>query len=435
MTQGAHKILTHVGYGFAELGVSAIESFLRLYLLIYLTSTIGLSADLAGYAVSIGILWDAFADPIMGKISDKTRTKWGRRLPWIFAGTPILALAFVFIFFLTPIANPNHPWAIFWEVTLLNILLNTAMSMVSVPHLALGNELQGDTTQNRTAIYAWRSAMTLFGFLVGILVPAVLNASGIKLTRPELTFAGIIAVICLFATAVTLFSCRERSVDPTTIYPENSVKIRDLLRGKVGKLMLAFFIATFAQGLNSVLAMYYYRFTLALDDQAIGKILIVFVLTLCATIPFWVSGAKRVSKTTLIGYGTAALGIISSIAYPMFPAGQLNGPYLMAVVGGCLLGSSGLLESLLVDTAEDQKIEAGTLGVVFGLWKFMAKAARGIAIAFGGKLLAIIGYTPTSTPDSAVLVNIAWLFGPGVGVFFLLTGILLVFEKNKNSRV
>jgi Na+/melibiose symporter-like transporter len=309
------------------------------------------------------------------------------------------------------------------------------MSMVSVPHLALGNELKGDTTQNRTAIYAWRSAMTLFGFLVGILVPAVLNASGIKLTRPELTFAGIIAVICLFATAVTLFSCRERSVDPTTIYPENSVKIRDLLRGKVGKLMLAFFIATFAQGLNSVLAMYYYRFTLALDDQAIGKILIVFVLTLCATIPFWVSGAKRVSKTTLIGYGTAALGIISSIAYPMFPAGQLNGPYLMAVVGGCLLGSSGLLESLLVDTAEDQKIEAGTLGVVFGLWKFMAKAARGIAIAFGGKLLAIIGYTPTSTPDSAVLVNIAWLFGPGVGVFFLLTGILLVFEKNKNSRV
>jgi Na+/melibiose symporter-like transporter len=277
--------------------------------------------------------------------------------------------------------------------------------------------------------------MTLFGFLVGILVPSILNASGIKLIRPELTFAGIIAVICLFATAVTLFSCREHDVDPAALNSKNSLKIGDVLRGRVGKLMLAFFIATFAQGLNSVLAMYYYRFTLALDDQAIGKILIVFVLTLCATIPFWVYGAKRVSKTTLIGYGTAVLGIIGSVAYPMFPSGQLNGPYLMAVVGGCLLGSSGLLESLLVDTAEEQKIEAGTLGVVFGLWKFMAKSARGIAIAFGGKLLAISGYTPTSTPDSAVLVNIAWLFGPGVGVFFLLTGILLVFEKNKNSRV
>ena len=429
MASRTHKIMSHVGYGFAELGVSAIESFLRLYLLIYLTNSIGLSADLAGYAVSIGILWDAFADPIMGKISDKTRTRWGRRLPWIFAGAPILALSFVFIFFLTPIDNPTNPWPVFWQVTLLNILLNTAMSMVSVPHLALGNEINGEATQDRTAIYAWRSAMTLFGFLVGILVPSVLNALGSKLHHPELAFAIIIAAISLFATAVTLFSCREHRAADTITAEGHDVKIGHLLRGKVGKLMIAFFIATFAQGLNSVLAMYYYRFALALDDQAIGKILIIFVLSLCATIPFWVSGAARYHKAKLIGYGTTALGIIGSIAYPAFQQGQTSGPYLMAIVGGFLLGSSGLLESLLVDTAEDQKIQAGALGVVFGLWKFMAKAARAVAIAFGGKLLTISGYTPTIAPDSVVIAKIAWLFGPGVGVFFVVTGILLIFEK------
>jgi len=303
------------------------------------------------------------------------------------------------------------------------------MSMVSVPHLALGNEINGEATQDRTAIYAWRSAMTLFGFLVGILVPSVLNALGSKLHHPELAFAIIIAAISLFATAVTLFSCREHRAADTITAEGHDVKIGHLLRGKVGKLMIAFFIATFAQGLNSVLAMYYYRFALALDDQAIGKILIIFVLSLCATIPFWVSGAARYHKAKLIGYGTTALGIIGSIAYPAFQQGQTSGPYLMAIVGGFLLGSSGLLESLLVDTAEDQKIQAGALGVVFGLWKFMAKAARAVAIAFGGKLLTISGYTPTIAPDSVVIAKIAWLFGPGVGVFFVVTGILLIFEK------
>ena len=424
------KISTQIGYGFAELGVSAIESFLRLYLLIYLTNSIGLGADLAGYAVSIGILWDAFADPIMGKISDRTATRWGRRLPWILIGAPILALSFVLIFFLNPIENPNNPWPIFWEITLLNILLNTAMTMVSVPHLALGNELTEDAAQHRTAIYAWRSAMTLFGFLVGILVPSTLNAAGVTLARPELVFAITIAVIALFATAVTLISCRRHAIK-TTITPKLSrIKIADILRGKVGHLMVAFFIATFAQGLNSVIAMYYYRFTLALDDQAIGKILIVFVLSLCITIPAWVWASNQYSKVKLIGFGTAALGVTSSIAYPYFEPNQLDGPYAMAVLGGFLLGSSGLLESLLVDKAEEQKIDANDLGAVFGLWKFMAKAARAVSIAIGGKLLAASGYNPATNPDSIVLKNIGLLFGPGVGVFFLITGLMLLFKKN-----
>lgn len=429
MAKDNQALKIQVGYGFAELGVSAIESFLRLYLLIYLTNSIGLSAHLAGYAVSIGILWDAFADPLMGKISDRTNSRWGRRLPWLLLGSPILALSFVFIFLIGPIKDPLNPWPVFWEVTFLNIILNTAMTMVSVPHLALGNELSDDAALHRTATYAWRSAMTLLGFLVGILIPSLLNASGVRLERQELVFALIIAVISVIATAVTLYSCRHHSQKVTVSESKNQVKIKHILQGKVGKLMLAFFIATFAQGLNSVIAMYYYRFTLSLDDQSIGKMLIVFVISLCATIPLWVKAAQNYPKIKLIGYGTGLLGISTSIAYPTFEPGLMMGPYVMAIFGGALLGSSGLLESLLVDTADEQKIEAGALGVVFGLWKFMAKSARAIAIAFGGKLLTISGYIPTQTPDAAVLKNIAWLFGPGVGVFFLLTGILLIVHK------
>ena len=155
----------------AELGVSSIESFLRLYLLIFLTTSIGLSPTLAGYAVSIGIFWDAFADPIMGQISDKTRSRWGPRIPWIAAGAPLLGITFALIFNVAPIGENHSVWSVFFYVTVLNILLNTAMSIVSVPHLALGNEIAPYDPVQRTSIYAWRSAMTLLGFLVGILIP------------------------------------------------------------------------------------------------------------------------------------------------------------------------------------------------------------------------------------------------------------------------
>jgi glycoside/pentoside/hexuronide:cation symporter, GPH family len=163
----------------AELGVSAIESFLRLYLLIFLTDKIGLSADLAGYAVGIGILWDAFADPLMGRISDRTKSRFGRRLPWMALGAPILSLMFVLLFTVQPITDPKS-WYTFLVVTILNLIMNSAMTMVAIPHLALGNELGDSNSQSRTAIYAWRSGMTLLGLLIGILVPAISNAAGLK---------------------------------------------------------------------------------------------------------------------------------------------------------------------------------------------------------------------------------------------------------------
>ena len=101
---------------------------------------------------------------------------------------------------------------------------------------------------------------------------------------------------------------------------------------------------------------------------------------------------------------------------------------MMGVVGGALLGSSGLLESLLADMAEDAQIDDSDMGQVFGIWKFAAKAARAVAIAFGGKVLAMIGYASTHEAnqvlDPLVAQRIGILFGPVVGVLFVVGGVM-----------
>jgi Na+/melibiose symporter-like transporter len=100
----------------------------------------------------------------------------------------------------------------------------------------------------------------------------------------------------------------------------------------------------------------------------------------------------------------------------------------MAIGGGIFLGATGLLESLLVDVAEVSGVAENAMGQVFGFWKFVAKAARAAAIAIGGYLLSVIGYTPSSANVSPeVAQKISWLFGPVVGVFFVLAALVILY--------
>ena len=72
-----------VGYGVGELGVAGAEFFVRVYLLKLYVDTVGLSASLAGLVLALAVVWDAVTDPLMGEISDRTRSRFGRRRPWI----------------------------------------------------------------------------------------------------------------------------------------------------------------------------------------------------------------------------------------------------------------------------------------------------------------------------------------------------------------
>lgn len=427
--------LDQARYSSAELGVSAIESFIRLYLMIYLTDRIGLPPTMAGYAVAIGVLWDGFADPILGYLSDRTRSRWGRRLPWMIVGAPLLALSFIQLFALDNV-EATSTWTAFWQVTLFNILLNTAMTMVSIPHLALGQDIASGKDE-RTSLYAWRTLMTLLGLLTGILTPVIFIALGYQSSTNQHAMAVAISIICLLSATVTIGAVWRRQVGQFEIsYEEKSILTPRNLGTPIKILMGAFFVATLGQGLNSTWALYYYQYRLRLTEQSLGLVLIVFVVSLCATLPLWVYLSRRFSKARLIATGTLALGIFTALAYPNLPASELTGPMILAVLGGIFLGSTGLLESMLVDVAEVSNIRESSMGQVFGIWKFVAKTARAAAIALGGYFLELIGYTPMVTavePDVAHRIGI--LFGPVVAAFFIIAGGMILFVGEDSPTV
>ena len=121
---------TKMGFGAADLGGNLFFTAMGFWTLNFLTDTVGLSATAAGAAVMIGKLWDAVTDPMMGFISDRTRTRWGRRRPYLLFGALPLALT-MWIFFTNP--KFDNPVSLVLWATLALCALNTAYTVVNIP--------------------------------------------------------------------------------------------------------------------------------------------------------------------------------------------------------------------------------------------------------------------------------------------------------------
>ena len=130
-----HLIAYATGEGAYSLAVNGISAFA----LLFYVQVLGLSGRLAGMALSITMLWDAVTDPVMGHISDNTRSRFGRRHPYILGGGIFLAIAFFFLWSVPGIFK--GPQAIFWYLLGMNLLVKTASTIFDVPYTALGFEI------------------------------------------------------------------------------------------------------------------------------------------------------------------------------------------------------------------------------------------------------------------------------------------------------
>ena len=130
---------TKAGYSFASVGLSAIELMLHVFLLeLYILA--GLAPSMAGLAIAIAVIWDAVSDPLMGILSDKTPASKieGKRVPFLLTGAAIIGFAFYFLFSPPVESGPN---ALFANLLVWYLVVNTAMTLFSVPHLSVVNDL------------------------------------------------------------------------------------------------------------------------------------------------------------------------------------------------------------------------------------------------------------------------------------------------------
>ncbi|MDF3822069.1 MFS transporter [Leptospira sp. 96542] len=436
MNSAKLKLSTKMGYGFAETGITAVQLFTQIYLLKYYTEIIGLNASLAGLALAISVIWDAVSDPLMGKISDNSHFKWGRRRPFILFGGALLSVSVLLLF-----SPPNLPsqWGKFFYLLSVYLFVNTAMTIISVPHIALGGELSFERNE-RTSVFGWRLFFSNIGMLIGMIVPAaILQSLGDESAKENIMTSRIqageiVSLVILVSSVITFLVTKGK--DGAKVEQNKSLpffqSLFSVLKNKVFLILLfAFVIATIGRTFNSAIALYYYEYRLGLkESQVVISILLPFFLVLMASIGFWVWVAKKIGKKKPAFFGVFALGVLTVIAYPLFPFGELHPPLIVAFIGGICAGSILIMDSILTDVVDydEFKTREKREGLYFGIWKMGVKFSQAFGIAITGFLLDAIGFDKQSVTQSAeVGFRLAMIFGPGVGFFFILGSILFLF--------
>ena len=155
-----------LAFGVGQLPEGIKSAAFGFFLLFYYNQVLGLSGTLSGIAIFIAMLVDAVSDPMVGALSDSTRSRWGRRHPYMYASAIPFALSFYFLF--VPMDGLSE-MGLFWWLTIFSILTRTFMTFYSVPHMSLGAELTSDYDE-RTLLSSLRMVLQLvgmFGVLIG----------------------------------------------------------------------------------------------------------------------------------------------------------------------------------------------------------------------------------------------------------------------------
>ena len=207
---------TKLAYGSGDMGPAITANILVFFLLYFFTNVAGLPAGMAGSILAIGKIGDAINDPIAGILSDRTRTKWGRRIPWMLFGTIPFGL-FFFLQWLVPqfSSDPNtNNWYLFAYYIIIATLFNLAYTAVNLPYTALTPELTQDYNE-RTNLNSFRFAFSIGGSILSlILATFIFQAYPNEPVRQYFVLGLSSSIISMVAILWSTFRIQERGAEP-----------------------------------------------------------------------------------------------------------------------------------------------------------------------------------------------------------------------------
>lgn len=233
---------TKLAYGSGDMGPAITANVQVFFLLYFFTNVAGLPAGLAGSILAIGKISDAINDPIAGVLSDRTRSRWGRRLPWMLFG----AIPFGGLFFLQWIiprisddAAVNN-WWLFGYYILIGILFNLAYTAVNLPYTALTPELTRDYNE-RTSLNSFRFAFSIGGSILSLVLASFVFSYFENPARQYWVLGLVGSIISVIALLWCALRIRERGAEPVLNLQQK--KILGTVLSALGGLLVLYGIA------------------------------------------------------------------------------------------------------------------------------------------------------------------------------------------------
>jgi sugar (glycoside-pentoside-hexuronide) transporter len=394
-------------------------SSLSFYYLFFLTEVAGLGAALAGLVPLVGRVVDAFTDPLMGRISDLTRLRAGRRRPYFLIGLAPFGLAFTALWWNVPFEDET---ARFGYYAAAYVAYAIGVTLLTVPYMALLPELAVDY-QSRTELNIWRSAFAIFGTLLAVLAFRPL-AEALGGDARGWQAAGGLFALWLMAPWIPIFRVTWERPD----FPHRSeipllAGVQLLFRHRAYMRLIAFFLlGRIAIDLASAMFLYYFTYWIGRPDD-FAPTMGLFLCAVVVSLPVWLRVSESVDKRTLFMAGAAwwvGAQVFLLLAQPEWPRAWI---LLGASFAGIGYAAADVMPwSMLGDVVDEDELLSGERreGLYAGFFTFLRKLSGAGAVALAAFALEISGYEAGRPQDETTLRAIRLLTAGAPGVFVLL---------------
>ncbi|MBB5872540.1 Na+/melibiose symporter-like transporter [Allocatelliglobosispora scoriae] len=391
---------TRAGYAMGSLATGAFGTVPGLLLLPYLTDTMGITAFLAGLLVLVPKAWDVLINPVAGRISDRTQSRWGARRPYLLFGGLAMAACFAAIF-IAPFGTGGGGGL---YVAVAFLVTATAFAFFQVPYVAMPAEMT-DGYAERTRLMTWRIALLAVAILVsGAVSPIVVKAGGDGISGHRWMGLFVATVIAVGAVGAFIGTRRAPLGTVTESEPSLRAQLAVARRNRPFVILLITFVIQ-SIGIATMLAgvKYVAEHVLERPDDGPTLLFVCFVAPALLVMPLWTRLGTRIGKKSSlilasVIFTAGALGLLSAGVAPPWVA------YLVTAVIGCgYAGQQVFALSMLPDCIAYDAMRTGKrqAGVFTGLWT--AGETLGLALGPGiyAAVLAISGYVSSSTGIAA----------------------------------
>ncbi|EJL35026.1 MFS transporter [Novosphingobium sp. AP12] len=369
-------------------------------------------------------LWGAFADPVVGMLSDRTRSRFGRRRPWIAGGMAVYALSTVALFF-----PPNTVTPLYLGAALFAFYLGWAM--IQIPYLAWSGEISTDYNE-RTRIATFVTVASASALLLVMLLPALIDQVRPGDDRLRLAaMGGVILLTLVPAAFLTLRAFPDAPLVPSPVKRERP-RLGETLRLVLGeklllRVVLSDLAVTFGQGVRGSLFLFVVTFYMGLPQLGAVLLLSQFVFGIVAG-PIWMSIAARLGK-----HRTAITGELVQVAINLslllVTPGNLSLLIGLTIAQGLAQGSGNLmLRAMVADVADHHRLRTGQdrTALFFSTFSISMKAGMALAVGIAFPLVAAAGFDPAAASQSPeALSALLLIFALGPALAHLVSALLL----------
>ena len=416
--------LTKFLYGISDFGFACTDTTMQVLFAIFLTDVVGLKPLYAAAAIFIGRTWDYINDPLVGFLTDRTRTRWGRRRPFLMLGFIPFGLTFAMMWY-RPATTSQFWLAAYYALAY--FLFDTSYTVVTMPYAALTPELTQDYDE-RTSLTTYRMAFSILGSLLAFTVPLMIIGS----MRPEnagnvFKMGLIFGAACALPLIATFFGTRENP----KYYEQSQPGIRESLRAvwKNRPFLFAAGIFLFtwtAADIIQAFLLFFLKYRMNMEGQSDIIMATIFVTALLV-LPLWAWISQKTDKRKAYIIGMIFLSAVMCTLILLTPSASLTLVLVMSVLAGIGVSAIHVLTwAIIPDAIEVDELATGQRheGIFYSLVSLFKKIASSIAIPLTLLVLDRSGYISNAAVQKpSAILAIRMLIGP-VPSALLVGGIL-----------